>query len=216
MKQGDYLLNFNAPLQYDPYYLIREHLLALVLLSVLALLLALFTTLLFARPLWNLYIYRKLKIYNVIDQIDIPGIGKILQLILKMTILPWFVTHPRTLRAWVAANRAAASGAWDANFRLSSADIGEQKRLDVPYVPLPLLIEDCRPKRSLPQPAPKDFDSLLKGKRNVAQIIGQGGGGKTKLARHIGDLALAGGEAGGWNGAGFRCGWMRIQPTYGM
>ena len=197
LKQGGDTWTYNALVEYDPYHLIREHWLLSLLLFLVGSLVAVLTALLFTRPLWNLYLYRKLKIYTVVEQIDIPGVGKILQLILKLTILPRFVTHRRTLHAWVAANRAAAGNAWDANFRLSSADINEQKRLDVPYVPLPLLIEDSGPKRSLPQPTPEHFDSLLKSKRSVVQIIGQGGGGKTTLARHIGNLALAGGEPGG-------------------
>ena len=197
VKQSDNTWDYNTSATYDPYHLIREHWLLSLLLLLIGSLVAILTSLLFTCPLWNLYLYRKLRIYNVVEQIDIPGIGKILQLVLKLTILPWFVTHRRTLHAWVEANRAAAGKAWDANFRQSSADMSEQKRIDVPYVPLPLLIEGSGPKRPLPQPTPEDFDSLLKGKRCVVQIIGQGGGGKTTLAHHIGSLALAGGEPGG-------------------
>ena len=184
-------------LRYDPYHLVREHSVLSLILFLVALLVATLTVLLFTRPLWTLYLYRRVKIYNVVEQIDIPGLGKILQLVLKLTILPWFVTHRRTLRAWVIANRAAAGNAWEANFKLTTADPSEQKRLDIPYVPLPLVIEDAGHRRSLHQPTPADFESLLKGKRSVIQIIGQGGGGKTMLARHIGSLALAGGQPGG-------------------
>ena len=200
LKQGDYSQDYRAPLKYDPLPLIREHWLLSLVLFLAALFVATLTLLLFTRPLWNLYLYRKLKIYQIVEQMDLPGVGKILQLVLKLTILPWFVTHRRTLRAWVIANRTAAGNAWDATFRLTTADLGEQKRLDLPYVPLPLVVEDSGPRRSLPQPMPEDFDSLLKGKRSVIQVIGQGGGGKTTLARHIGGLALAGGEAGGVEG----------------
>ena len=197
LKRGDYSQDYRVALRYDPYHLVRQHRVLSLILFLVALLVATLTVLLFTRPLWNLYLYRKLKVYSVVEQIDIPGLGKILQLVLKLTVLPWFVTHRRTLRAWVIANRAAAGNAWDANFKLTTVDPSEQKRLDIPYVPLPLAIEDAGPRRSLPQPAPEDFDSLFKGKRSVVQVIGQGGGGKTTLARHIGSLALAGGEPGG-------------------
>jgi hypothetical protein len=50
--------------------------------------------------------------------------------------------------------------------------------------------------RFLNQPAAENFESLFHGARSVVQIVGPGGGGKTTLAKHIGDLALAGGEPG--------------------
>ena len=198
LRQGDYKYDYGVLLWYDPYRSFREHWFAWMALALAGGLVAALSVLLFARPLWILHIYRRLKIYSVIEQIKIPGIGETLQFVLNLTVLPWFVTHRRTLDAWVAANRDTAAKAWDTNFKLPFTDDRELRKLDVPYVALPLQIEDAVPARLLPQPTTGELEQLLQGQRAVVEIIGPGGSGKTTLARQIGGLALAGGKPGGF------------------
>jgi hypothetical protein len=118
------------------------------------------------------------------------------QKLLKVTVLPWFVTHPRTLAAWVAANREAAAKAW----RASSGQFNiPDSKVSLGYVELPIRIRDGISDRRLQVPNPQDLEPLFSNKRAVVQIIGPGGIGKTTLSRHIGELALAGGEPGGFS-----------------
>jgi photosystem II stability/assembly factor-like uncharacterized protein/RecA/RadA recombinase len=195
LEQGLYSANYDVNLPYDRYHWFKDHWLAtLVILSVFAVT-GTMTSLLLLRPLWILSLYRKLKIYSLVEQIEIPGIGKLLQFLLKFTILPWLVTHPRVLRAWVNATRTRAAAVWSSSTRTSSSMRARNTPLDIPYVPLPVEIKDVS-SRLLNQPTAGDLERLLSGRRNVVQIVGPGGGGKTTLAKHIGALALSGGEPG--------------------
>jgi hypothetical protein len=93
--------------------------------------------------LWILYLYRKVKIYELVEQIELPGVGRLLQFVLKLTILPWFVTHPRTLRAWIRANRTEAAAAWGTSATTPVAMNREKAEVDVPYVALPVEVTEC-------------------------------------------------------------------------
>jgi hypothetical protein len=201
LEDGTYKTYYDAGLTYDPYHSLKatsewskEHwarAVGFALVAAFALLVAAFTVLLFTRPLWILYLYRKR--CNLIEQIELPGVGKLLHFLLKFTVLPWFVTHPRTLGSWISANRDLAAAAWTTSFKTPTSTAPEKADVDVPYVALPVQVKDVS-SRSLHQPAAKDFEGLFHGVRSVVQIVGPGGGGKTTLAKHIGDLALAGGE----------------------
>jgi hypothetical protein len=199
LEQGTYKTTYDVDLTYDRYRFFRDHWAATLAVASVGALLATLVLLLLTRPLWILFLYRKLKIYNFVEQIEVPGVGKLLQFFLKFTVLPWFVTHPRTLRAWVSANRTEAAGAWATSLKTPATTERERTDVDVPYVALPVEVKDVS-SRLLHQPAAEDFESLFHGGRSVVQIVGPGGGGKTTLARHIGDLALAGGEAGAFKG----------------
>jgi hypothetical protein len=195
LEQGIYKTFYDVDLPYNRSEWFRHHPVATLAATIIGALIAGLTLLLLVRPLWILFLYRNLKIYSLVEQIEIPGIGKLLQFLLKLTILPWFVTHPRTLRAWVNANRRRAAATWDASVRTPSAMQTRNAGLDLPYVALPVEVKDVT-SRLLNPPLAEDFEALFKGARNVVQIIGQGGTGKTTLAKHIGGLALAGGEPG--------------------
>jgi photosystem II stability/assembly factor-like uncharacterized protein len=189
--------SYEVDLPYDPYRFFADHWVATAIVAFVTTLITILILLLIARPLWIVYLYRKLKLYNLVEQIDIPGVGKLLQFLLKFTLLPWFVNHPRTLRAWAKANRSKAAAAWAAAFETPVAVLGQTVEQHVPYVALPVQLRDVSV-RTLSQPTAKDFEILFQGPRNVVQIVGPGGCGKTTLARRIGDLALAGGEPGGF------------------
>jgi hypothetical protein len=197
LAQDNYLQVSQFDATYDPHYRLRRNWPWLLPLSLLVLLIATLTALLFTRPLWNLTLYRRIKLYHAVELLKVPAVGTVLQALLKLTVLPWFVTNRRTLNAWVNANRQAAARSWDANFRLSAVAGWEDEKLHIPYVALPIRIENSST-LLLSEPTSNDFESLLGTKRSVIQIIGPGGSGKTTLASHIGDLALAGGEPCGF------------------
>jgi len=111
LEQGTYSTFYDVALPYEPYRVYRDHWLAISVMASLGSLIAALTCLLSVRPLWILVIYRNLKIYSLVEAIELHGFGKILQVLLKITILPWFANHPRTLRAWVNANRTRAAAA---------------------------------------------------------------------------------------------------------
>jgi hypothetical protein len=195
LQQGAYRTYYDVNLTYDRYRWFRSHRAISLAVVGLGALFAALTMLLLFQPLWLLVLYRQLKIYNLVEHIEVPGVGKLLQTLMKVSILPWFITHPRTLRAWVKANRARASGAWTASLKMPATLEHGKPDADVPFVPLPLRMEDVTA-RTLNQPGAGDFESLFHNTRTIIQIVGPGGGGKTRLAKHIGDLALAGGEPG--------------------
>ena len=62
---------------YDPWFWFREHKVFLSIASPIALILLLFTGLLFTRPLWNLRLYRSIKMYQVVEQISVPAVGPV-------------------------------------------------------------------------------------------------------------------------------------------
>jgi photosystem II stability/assembly factor-like uncharacterized protein len=195
LKDGPYESDYEANLTYDPYHLFREHWVTSLALGLLSAIIDILLVLLFTRPLLILDIYRKVRIYELVESFDIPGIGKLVKILFRFTILPWFATHPRTLRAWISANRVVAARSWEATWKVSTTPSSNPPDIDVPYAALPLRIEDVS-SRLLTSPSASDLESLFQGRRNVVQIIGPGGAGKTTLAKHIGDLALAGGRAG--------------------
>ena len=195
LVQGTYKTFYDVTLPFDRYRFMKDHLTPTLVIFSIGVLVAALTLLLFIQPLWILYLYRKLKIYSLIEQVDVPVIGNLLQFLLKLLILPWFATHPRTLRAWVLANRSNAQAAWEASLNVPAATQGHNVDLDVPYVALPVELKDVS-LRLLNQPSANDFETLLEGGRSVVQIVGPGGSGKTTLARHLGALSLAGGGLG--------------------
>jgi hypothetical protein len=196
LEQGAYKTHFDVDLTYDRYHYVREHWRAVLALTCVACTLATLTLLLYIHPLSILNAYSALKIYKLVEQIRVPVVGESLRLVLQLTVLPWFVMHPRTLRAWVNANVARAAAAWATSVQ---APEGTQEELAerIPYVPLPVQVKDVT-SRTFNRPSCLDFESMFRTRRSVVQIVGPGGGGKTTLAKHIGDLALAGGRPGGF------------------
>jgi photosystem II stability/assembly factor-like uncharacterized protein len=195
LKDGPYESDYEANPTYDPYHLFREHWITSLALGCVNLLIDVLVVLLFTRPLLILDLYRKVKIYDLAESLDIPGVGKIVKVLFRLTILPWFATHPRTLRAWIIANRAVAAKSWDATWKVSTTASSNPLDIDVPYTALPLRMEDVS-SRLLTSPSSSDLEPLFRARRNVVQIIGPGGAGKTTLAKHIGDLAIEGGRPG--------------------
>jgi hypothetical protein len=195
LEQGSHKAYYYAELTYDPYRIFLDHWALTLGVSAVIVLLFTLTTLLFVRPLLLLYFYRRLKLYQVVEQIQVPGLGQLLQFVLKLTVLPWFVTHRRTLSAWAQANRHRAAAGWEASHHAPmTSDVGSAN-LSIPYVALPVVVKDVSA-RTLDQPTAEDLEVLFSARRSVVQIAGPGGGGKTTLAKHIGDFALAAGEIG--------------------
>jgi hypothetical protein len=177
--------------RHDPWALIREHRTLLGASAIVVALLVCFTVLLVTRPLWNLKIYRLLKL-NHIDKINIPGLGDIPQIIFRFcTVLPWFVRHRRTLDAWVTEHRASLRQAWESEIGLVSPRNFDDSSVHMAiYVPLPIRVADPLSGDLVSQPTPNDVRKMIKGPRSTLQIIGPGGTGKTTLARQIGQWAL--------------------------
>jgi photosystem II stability/assembly factor-like uncharacterized protein len=184
---------------YDPWAILREHPRRAVLASAILVLAVLPTLLLFVRPLWNVQIYRFLKL-NRIEKIDIPGVGDFVQIVLRLvTVLPWFVRRSRTLDSWIEKHRAEIQLAWDAEARVpvpEPLDPAVSSSQPI-FVPLPLRIGNPMSGSLVEQPDAAALRKLVKPPRATLQIVGPGGAGKTTLARQVGEWAYQYGPSTG-------------------
>jgi hypothetical protein len=156
------------------------------------------TVFMYVKPLWNLHIYRALKLVQI-DKLSIPGVRPPLQLALKaFTVLPLFITHPRTLDAWVDAHRREIGKGWGLDTQPDNARDGNQA--SSLYIPLPIRIGDPNSGETIQEPSASRIGALFSNERAVVEIVGAGGAGKTTLAREIGRWALQSGYPGGFPG----------------
>ena len=144
------------------------------------------TALLALHPAGLLWLYRKARIFALVDALQVPGVAGPLKLILRLTLLPLYVRHPRTLDAWVAAHLPTVRARFER----------EQANRSPIYVALPLRVDDDRQGRYISRPTAAAFSPMFSGKRSIPQIVGPGGAGKTTLGLQIGSWALAGGDNG--------------------
>lgn len=184
--------HFEYAATYDPLSFYRDNAKWTIPVASAALVVGCFTLLLFTKPLWNLYLYRRLKLHKI-DDISIPGVGDAPKVALKVvTILPWYVKHSRTLDAWIAHHHDRLAVSWNRDLSHGSP----KDNLSTHYVQLPVRIGDQSAGTLLHQPRGQDFDGILDVNRWQIQIIGPGGAGKTTLARQIGHWALEGSVKG--------------------
>jgi photosystem II stability/assembly factor-like uncharacterized protein len=182
-KGGRQIYDFVAP--FDPWSPITQHPIRTSIASTILVLFGFPSVLLFIRPLWNLRLYRALKLSRI-EKIDIPGVGGVAQLILRLVaVLPWFIQRRRTLDAWVWENRERMRKAWD-----SEVDSGVPEV----YVPLPIRLGDASSGVQTMQPGLGDFKGMIAEPRATILIIGPGGAGKTTFARQLGRWAFEIGE----------------------
>jgi hypothetical protein len=179
--------------RYDPWALITAHPYRFSLAGTIFVLTVCPTVLLFARPLWNLRLYRLLKL-SPIEKIDTPVIGDVLRL---AAVLPWFVRHPRTLDAWARENRANLRQAWESEAGFATHSDGNLSTHVGAYVPLPIRIGDPFSGTLVSEPAASEIRKLIREPRSTLQLIGPGGAGKTTLARQIGEWAFDDGPQSG-------------------
>jgi hypothetical protein len=159
---------------------------AVLLLAVLPI------VLLFVCPLWNVAVYRFLKL-NQIEKIDLPVLGDLVRILLRLlTVLPWIVTHPRTLDAWIAKHGAAIRNAWgnDVGFVPFAYVESDSLSSQFTYIPLPIRVSGALIER----PSEAEIRKLVKHPRSTIQIIGPGGAGKTTLARQMGEWTVQNGR----------------------
>jgi photosystem II stability/assembly factor-like uncharacterized protein len=183
---------------YDPWYWFRKNWPWVAAVASALSVLAGFIVFLYVKPLWNIHVYRALKLAQI-DKLSIPGIGPPLQFALKVfTVLPLFVTHPRTLDAWVNAHRRKIGEAWGPDAQPENAQDGSH----APnlYVPLPIRIGSPNSGEMIQEPDASRIGSLFSSERAVVEIVGAGGAGKTTLARQIGRWSLESGRPGGFPG----------------
>ena len=195
---GSDFYEFVAP--YDPWAPITEHPVRTSVAGAAVVLVGLPTLLLFFRPLWNIRIYRALKLSRI-EKVEIPGVGAGVQLILRLvTVLPWFIKRERTLDAWALENRDLARQSWidevDPTRWESTKNVIAPGGKEV-YVPLPIRRDDPVSGNQTTQPAAGDFRKMISESRTTIQIIGPGGAGKTTLARQVGQWALENGARSG-------------------
>lgn len=134
------------------------------------------------RPLWLLSLYRRLGIFEVAQKLSIPGLSDGILMLLKVAVLlPWFITRPRVLDAWIKKNLEAFE------------KVFEQKEAveQLQYYPLPLRrLAKYKSQEIISNPGPGDFISDFSTHHVLLQIIGDGGSGKTSFAAQLGRWAL--------------------------
>lgn len=130
------------------------------------------------RPLWLLAIYRRVGIFEAVQKLNIPGLSEGLQIALKLTVLPWLISRPRVLDAWLTQNLDAFSTVFDQ----------EEAVARLHYYPLPLRRGTTQ--ETVQTPSPEDFAADFSARHMLLQILGAGGSGKTSLAAQLGRWAL--------------------------
>jgi photosystem II stability/assembly factor-like uncharacterized protein len=209
------LFTVDAP--YDPWHWFKKHEALLSGAAVVAAILTSLVAMLYLKPLWNLKLYRALKLAKIETLSGIPLIGGPLQIALKtLTVLPRIVTHPRTLDAWVSSQRGSVAQAWEAaTLPGTCGDPLLQEIASTPYIPLPLRQGDAQSGPEIPEPSASDVGALLSSARTVLEIVGPGGAGKTTLARQVGRWALRAGLPGGFSGHAMMPVWIDedLDPT---
>jgi hypothetical protein len=109
---------------FDPFAVVKENKYKILIAAVVLVLLGLPTVLLFTKPLWNLKIYRFLRL-NKFEKVDIPIVGSFLQIVpWLIMVLPWFIRRQRTLDAWIAEHRTALDSAWHARWESVTSSPG--------------------------------------------------------------------------------------------
>jgi photosystem II stability/assembly factor-like uncharacterized protein len=185
---------------YDPWQWIKLNRVKLSFAGAFLLCIALPTILLFVRPLWNLKIYRAVGLSRL-DQIKIPMIGDFVEIVAKLvTVLPWFVRHPRTLDAWVEKNREEVRKVWHPEVGLAKFSLGRETtgNFQTGYFPLPVREGDYFSGNLIERPSVGEMGKLMTPSRTTIQIIGPGGAGKTSLARQLSEWAIQSGfDSGG-------------------
>jgi hypothetical protein len=187
---------------YDPWRWFIDHRNPFIVSTVVLMTIATFGLFLCFRPLWNLRLYQFLRLAQIDKASAVPVVGSTLQAVLKLcTIgLPWFVTNPRTLDAWVSGQSNLIEQQWGQETLTGAAgDSSHQRAIESTcYVPLPIRLADRQFGSVIPEPSAAEISSLFSGKRTVIEVIGPGGAGKTTLARQIGRWCLLGGRPTGF------------------
>jgi len=157
---------------YNPGAFVREHLPWFIAGAAAIVWIGVPSVFLFVKPLWNLRIYRALKL-NQIEKLNLPVFGDTIQFLLGLvTVLPHYIRHHKTLDAWLRENVAAFRQTW--NTELAQV-----------YVPLPIRIGNEFSGDLLDRPTSDDIRKRITGARATFQIVGPGGAGKTTLARQM-------------------------------
>jgi hypothetical protein len=202
-KAGDDLTVYQFHQRYDAWRWFLDHrkqLAAAAALLGVILTLAVFLRL---RPLWNLRIYQFLKLAKIDKLSGLPLVGAPLQVLLKLCTvgLPWFVTHSRTLDAWVRSQSDLMERKWGQETLPARAGDSVQRAIEsTSYIPLPLRLADPESGEVISAPSASAIAALFSVERTVIEVIGPGGAGKTMLARQFGRWALRGGRPGGFPG----------------
>lgn len=201
VEHGKYADVYGFATLYDPLQWIKRNSGWLGFAAALVVCIGLPTVLLFVRPLWNLTIYRTVGLGRL-EHIKIPLFGDFVQTVAKLvTVLPWFVRHPRTLDAWVEKQREGIRRNWPPEATLNDSSFGLETTThsQVGYIPLPIRVDNPVSGPSIERPSADEIGTFVKAPRTTIQLIGPGGAGKTTLARQISEWAIQSGPNSGLN-----------------
>lgn len=153
-------------------------------IAVVLLLLLSLTVLLFVRPALLLNFYRHAGFLRVAESVSVPWLSTLLRGLVTLTIVPYYVRHPRVLDAWVAANLNTLTSRFDREVSPHRENHGADRSSDA-YVPLPVKIVSNQRQALLDRPSMRDLSEYFSHKRTIWQVVGPGGSGKTTLAVQI-------------------------------
>ena len=205
LTQGKYSRCFPMPeLTVEPWVDFSKNKYWIIPAAILISVLTILTALLFIRPLYILALYRQTIIFDLIEGASFPG-SSVFKVLLRVTLLPYFAFHRRTLDAWIKKHRNSFESRWNteeapsepsqhnskAKQLESDIDTRNQKepriassnRGDV-YIPLPIELRMAGSNQLVPEPSASGLGCLFD-QPVVVQIWGPGGIGKTTLLKQL-------------------------------
>jgi photosystem II stability/assembly factor-like uncharacterized protein len=184
------------PLVLRRWAIIKDHLATAVALSAAFAFYLAMSVLLVLRPLAVMNVYRRSGFTRLLEGLPIPILGEVLKALSFGTLLPLLFTHTRVLDAWVrdrkqklyerTGTQTSAIGDSMAGESAGGAStIASEDRFPWQYMPLPIDIRDNGATRQLREPSPGELCGLLRPEQVALHIVGQGGAGKSTLAREL-------------------------------